>query len=123
MASSTKGHPPGLGHWLLHIRKTFRLLGALLRDPQVAFIRKFLFVATIVIFGGLLIIPDSLIVAALGLVLPVVGPAVGVPAGLIDIAALAFVSYGLLRFFPRTAIEQHAVELYGPTPDIVPHTR
>ncbi len=122
MAGSSHKHP-GLGHWLLHIRKTFRLIGALLRDPQVAFIRKFLFVATMLIFCGLLIIPDSFIVAALGLALPIISPVVGVPAGLIDIAAVAFVSYGLLRFFPRAAVEEHAVALYGPAPDISPHTR
>jgi hypothetical protein len=114
---------PGFGHWFLHIRKTFRLLGALLRDPRVPGIRKFFFLATVVIFGVVLLIPDSIIVAALGIILPFAGPLIGIPPGLIDIAALSVASYGLLRFFPRAVVDEQAQRLYGPHPDIVPHTQ
>ena len=113
---------PSFGHWFLHIRKTFRLVGTLLRDPQVAGIRKFLFLAAIIVFAGILIIPDSFVVAALAVLLPLASPLFDIPAGLIDIAALSAVSYGLLRFFPRDVVARHAEALYGPYPDIAPHT-
>lgn len=114
---------PGFGHWFLHIRKTLRLLGALLRDLRVPFIRKFFFIASVIIFGVVLLIPDSIIVAALGVLLPFAGPLVGIPPGLIDIAALSVAMYGLLSFFPHAVVEEQAHRLYGPHPDIVPHTQ
>jgi hypothetical protein len=118
----SSSHVPGFGHWFLHVRKTLRLLGALLRDPRVPGIRKFFFLAAVVIFGVVLLIPDSIIVAALGIILPFAGPLIGIPPGLIDIAALSVAMYGLLSFFPRAVVDEQAHRLYGPNPDIVPHT-
>ncbi len=119
---ATAKRPVSLGHWFLHIRKTFRLLGTLLRDPRVSFIRKALFLLAILIFGVVLIIPDSIIIAALAVILPLASPFFGIPAGVIDIAALSVVMYGMLMFFPRDIVAQHAAQLYGPHPDISPHT-
>jgi hypothetical protein len=119
----TQGHP-SFGHWLFHVRKTTRLYGTLLHDPRVALWRKIFFVGAIIVFGIVLIIPDSIIIGALSLLLPVAGPAFGIPAGITaDVAALAIVLYAFLRiFFPRQIVHEHAVELYGPYPDIRPHT-
>ena len=123
MTATPQGRVPKFRHWLLHIRKTLRLLGALMHDPLVPGFRKFLFVAAMVVFGGLLLIPDSIIVAALAALLPVVGPLFGIPAGLVDIAALSAFTYTLLNFFPRAIVDEHAHELWGPNPDIRPHTK
>lgn len=119
----TQGHP-SFGHWLFHVRKTVRLYGTLMRDPRVALWRKIFFVGAIIIFGVVLLIPDSLIIGALGIVLPVAGPAFGIPAGITaDVAALAIALYAFLRvFFPKQIVQEHAVALYGPYPDISPHT-
>lgn len=118
---STSKRPVSFSHWTLHIRRTLRLLGALLRDPHVSFFRKALFMLTTIVFGVILFIPDSIIVAFLATVLPIASPLLGIPAGIIDIAALSAAMYLLLDFFPRDIVNQHAVQLYGPRPDIRPH--
>ena len=117
MAQTAKS-TSSFGHWFLHIRKTLRIIGTLLRDPQVAGIRKLLFLATVILVIGVLFIPNFFLFA----LLPLISPFLDIPAGLIDIAALSAVMFGLLRFFPRDVVAQHAAALYGPHPDIAPHT-
>ena len=114
---------PTLKHWFSHIGKTLRLLWSLLRDPRVSLFRKLAFIGLIVVFGVVLFIPDSLIVGALALILPVLSPFVGIPEGVIDVAALSFVLFWMLRIFPQDVVEDNAERLYGPEPDIRPHTR
>lgn len=111
---------PGFGHWMLHIRKTLRLMGALLRDPRVGWFRKLLFVGAIILFGVVLLIPDSIIATV---ALPLVGLIFGLPAGLVDIAALATLAYGLLNFFPKAIVREQTARLYGPSPDLKPHVK
>jgi hypothetical protein len=114
---------PTLKHWFAHVGKTLRLLWSLLRDPRVSVFRKIAFIGLIIIFGVVLFIPDSLIVGALALLLPALSPFVGVPEGVIDVAALAFVLYWTLRIFPQDVVQDNAERLYGPEPDIRPHTK
>ncbi|MBA3824143.1 MAG: hypothetical protein H0X24_09645, partial [Ktedonobacterales bacterium] len=92
---------PSLWHWVTHVRKTFRLLGSLVADRRVPFIRKVLFFLFVIVFGVVLIIPDSIIIAAIALGANVAAPLVGIPIGVIDVALLATVLYGLLNFFPH----------------------
>ena len=117
MAQNSKS-TPSFGHWFLHIRKTLRLIGTLLFDPQVGFLRKVLFLVAVVAVVGVLLIPDFFVLAAL----PLLSPFLDIPAGLIDIAALSALMYGFLRIFPRDVVARHAEALYGPHPDITPHT-
>src|SRR5436305_331669 len=93
---------------LLHAGKTFRLIGALMKDRRIAVWRKLLFVATI---GGLLAIlffPDFFSETFLSVVMPVVGTIAGVPidAGF-DWLAFALVAVNLLKYFPAKLVAEH----------------
>src|SRR5881398_956733 len=92
----------------LHAGRTFKLVGALMKDRRVALWRKLLFVGSI---GGLLVLlffPDLLNEAFLSAVLPVIGTVAGVPidAGF-DWAAFALVAVNLLKFFPADLVAEH----------------
>lgn len=119
--SSSAGRTVSLGHWLLHLRKNVQLLVVVFRDSRVPFWRKASFVAVVLLFGVVLIIPDSLLIAALAAILPLASPLLGIPTGIIDLAAVVTLTYLLLRFFPRDIVAQHALQLYGPQPDLRPH--
>ena len=112
---------PSLWHWLTHIRKTFRLIGTLLRDSRVAFIRKVFFILFVIVFGVILFIPDSIIIGALAVVVNIAAPFLGLSVGVVDVALLATIMYGLLRFFPHAIVAEQTARLYGPTPDLRPH--
>jgi hypothetical protein len=115
-------HKPTLGHWIFHIGRSLRLMRVLLLDRRVPFIRKFFFLGAIIIFGMILIVPDTLIAGFFAAILPFVGLLFGIPiSGIVDIAVLAFLSYGLLRFFPHDLVREHSQQLYGPNADVKPH--
>jgi len=118
--AQAKGRP-SLFHWVTHIRKTFRLLGTLVADRRVSFVRKALFFLFVIVFGVVLIIPDSIIIAAIAVGANVAAPLVGIPVGVIDVALLATVMYGLLNFFPHDLVVEHSTQLYGTAPDVRPH--
>jgi hypothetical protein len=120
LMAQTKGRP-SLVHWMTHIRKTLRLLGTLVTDRRVPVLPKALFFLFVIVFGVVLIIPDSIIIAAIALGANVAAPLVGIPVGVIDVALLATAMYGLLSFFPHDLVVEHSTQLYGPSPDVRPH--
>jgi hypothetical protein len=118
--AQSKGRP-SLLHWLTHVRKTLRLLGTLVADQRVPFIRKAFFFLFIIVFGVLLFIPDSIIIGAIAIGANVASPLVGIPVGVIDVALLSAIMYGLLNFFPHDLVVEHSQQMFGPTPDVRPH--
>jgi hypothetical protein len=120
--AATRPQKPTLGHWIFHIGRSLRLMRALLLDRRVSFIRKCFFLGAIIVFGMVLIVPDTLIAGFFAAALPFIGPLFGIPAGSIaDVAALAFLAYALLRFFPHDIVSEHSLHLYGPHADVKPH--
>lgn len=99
---------PGRFEIFFHAIKTVKLLGALLTDPQVALLRKILFIGAIALLLFILFFPDAIDEVILSTVLPLVGTVLGVPldAG-IDWAAFALLAVNLLRIFPADAVAYH----------------
>src|SRR5215813_9431961 len=64
---------------LIHAGKTLKLIGALLKDRRVPFIRKMLFFGSILSVLVLLLFPDAFGEVFLSAVLPVIGTVLGVP--------------------------------------------
>lgn len=96
-----------------HLKKTFRLIGSLLRDPRIPLWRKALFFASI---GGLLVIllfPDILGEFVMSTVLPLAGTVIGIPidAGF-DWVAFALAIVTLLRFFPADLVAEHYRQVF-----------
>jgi hypothetical protein len=91
-----------------HGVKTFRLLGALIREPRIPVMRKVLFLGSIAALLVVLIFPDILDTTILGTLLPLVGVVLGVPidAGM-DWIAFSMVIVSLLRFFPAELVSEH----------------
>lgn len=97
-----------------HCIKTVRLLGSLLTDRRVPFLRKVLFIGSIAAVLVVLFFPDLLGEFVLSTVLPIVGTALGIPldAGM-DWVAFAFVVVSLLRFFPPELVSEHYRQIFN----------
>jgi len=92
----------------LHGVKTFRLLGALVRERRIPIVRKVLFLGSIVALLLILIFPDIIDSTILGTILPLIGAVLGVPidAGM-DWIAFSMVIVSLLRIFPAELVSEH----------------
>ena len=92
----------------VHGIKTFKLIGALVKDRRVPMVRKILFFGSILFVLVLLLFPDVLGDALLGVIMPVVGIVLGVPidAGFVWVV-LAMVLVSLLRVFPAGLVSEH----------------
>ncbi len=99
---------------LLHVGKSFNLVGALISDPRIALWRKALFFGSIVALLIVLFFPDILGEFVLSTVLPMVGTVLGVPldAGF-DWLAFILVVSSLLRLFPADLIAEHYRSIFG----------
>ena len=97
----------------LHIRKTFKLIGALITDRRIPVWRKLFFGLTIAFLLVLLLFPDILNETLLSLAMPVVGTVTGIPidAGF-DWTAFALVIVNLLKFFPATLVAEHYQNIF-----------
>jgi hypothetical protein len=106
-------HPKRL-QMLLHIGKSFRLIGATITDPRIALWRKVLFFGSIVALLVVLFFPDILGEFVLSTVLPLVGTVLGVPldAGF-DWVTFILVVSSLLRLFPPDLIAEHYQHIFG----------
>ena len=98
---------------LLHLRKTFQLIGALVTDRRIPVWRKALFALTIAFLLILLLFPDILNETLLSVALPVVGTVTGIPidAGF-DWTAFALVMVNLLKFFPTELVAEHYQNIF-----------
>jgi len=92
----------------IHLFKTLKLIGALLNDRRIPFIRKTLFFGSILFLLVLLFFPDLFGEVVLSVVLPIVGTVLGVPldAGF-DWVVLAIAVMSLLRVFPPELVSEH----------------
>jgi hypothetical protein len=97
----------------LHGVKTFRLLGALVRERRIPIVRKVLFLGSIVALLLILIFPDLIDTTILGTILPLVGVVLGVPidAGM-DWIAFSMVIVNLLRIFPAELVSEHYQDIF-----------
>src|SRR5579859_4962249 len=98
---SSKAAQPKRFDIFFHFIKTFRLLGALLKDRRVPVIRKFAFLGAIALLLVLLFFPDLISEGILSAILPFIGTILGIPidAG-VDWVAFALILVSLLRVFP-----------------------
>jgi hypothetical protein len=98
---------------LLHLRKTVSLIGAVLSDPRVHWIRKTLFLSTIGVLIVALIGGDTVNEILDSFVLPFVGPVLGLPIdGTFDWIALSVAAYNLLKLFPAEIVGEHYDRLF-----------
>jgi len=97
----------------LHIIKTFKLIGALLKDRRIPVIRKILFFGSILFLLVLLLFPDLFGEVVLSFVLPLVGTVLGVPidAGF-DWVVFAIAVVSLLRVFPAEMVSEHYKRIF-----------
>jgi hypothetical protein len=91
-----------------HGIKTFKLIGALLKDRRIPLVRKVLFFGSVLFVLVLLLFPDAFGELFLSAILPIVGTVLGVPidAGF-DWFAFALVVVGLLKVFPAELVSEH----------------
>lgn len=92
----------------LHIGKTGKLIGALIRDRRISIVRKVVFFGAILALLALLFFPDFFDEVFLSVVMPLVGTVLGIPidAGF-DWVAFALAIVSLLRIFPADIVGEH----------------
>ena len=99
---------------MLHMGKSFKLVGEVITDPRIALWRKALFFGSIIALLILLFFPDILGEFVMSSVLPVVGTVLGVPldAGF-DWVAFILAVTSLLHLFPAALIAEHYQHIFG----------
>lgn len=104
---------PGRFDIFLHAIKTFKLIGGLLTDRRIPFLRKIVFLGAIVFLLLILVFPDVFNEFFLSTVFPLVGTVLGVPidAGF-DWIAFSFVIVSLLRIFPADIMAEHYKQVF-----------
>jgi hypothetical protein len=98
---------------VFHLFKTIRLVGTVLWDGRVSFLRKAAFVAGIGVLLVLLLFPEVLGDGAtmLAALFPLLG--VELPAeGALDWLAFALASFSLLSVFPKEIVGEHYEQLF-----------
>jgi hypothetical protein len=109
---STSPHP---WEMVLHPFKTLRFVNDLRTDSRISWLRKLLYVGPLVLLLGALLLPESILAAAVAIALPVVGPIANLPAdAAIDWAFLGIAAYALLGILPHTIVAEHHAELFHP---------
>jgi hypothetical protein len=100
---------------LFHLPRTFRLVGALVKDGRVSAVRKVGFFLCLALLVAILAFPDTLDELGLSIVLPLIGTILGIPldAGF-DWLAFALVSVSLLRLFPSEIVNEHFTRIFQP---------
>lgn len=113
-AAAGKAVPLGRFTMLLHARKTIQLVQAVLADRRVPALRKGLFLWTLALLLGLLLIPDAGSALA-SLLIPVLGPLVDLPVdAAFDWSVAIALAPWLLRLLPADIIAEHQAEIFGP---------
>jgi hypothetical protein len=117
MSNSTTGTmapvKPKWGALLIHLRKTVALIGAVLGDPRVHWIRKTVFLGTITVLVAALIGGDAVNEFVDGIFLPVFGNVLGIPIdGTLDWVFLSVFAYNLLKLFPPEIVGEHYDRLF-----------
>jgi len=106
---------PHLWELALHPIRGVRFVSALTTDRRIAFVSKLLYVAGLALLLVALLIPEGILATLVAVLLPVVGPAINLPAdGLVDWAVVGLAAYGLLTLFPRAIVSEHHARLFHP---------
>ena len=101
MKNATPSQRPGPLEMLTHIGRSFRLTGALMRDPRVSIFRKILFVLPLIVLIGALLLPETLIAETVANIIPFFGPVLALPPdAALDWVTAGLVALGLFRVFP-----------------------
>ena len=99
----------------LHLPKTVRLIGALLRDRRIPLTRKLLFFSSIALLLVVLFFPDLFSEGILSVALPFVGTLLGIPIDVgFDWIALAMLLVNLLHVFPPAIVSEHYQRIFHP---------
>lgn len=96
-----------------HLKKTVKLIGALITDWRIPLWRKALFFGSMGALLLILLFPDALGEAFMSTVLPLAGTVLGIPidAGF-DWVAFAMAVVSLLRFFPADLVTEHYRQVF-----------
>jgi hypothetical protein len=104
--------PPNQWALLLHIHKTYTLIRAVLADARVHWLSKAVFLSCI---GAMLLVllGGDLMAGVAESVVPLIGPAVGLPVDAsLDWVAFAVVAFNLLKLFPTEIVGEHYDRLF-----------
>ena len=97
----------------LHLQKTVSLVGAVLSDPRVHWIRKTLFLSTLAVLIAALIGGDAVNDFLDGIPFNILGNLIGIPIdGAFDWVALSVAAYNLLKLFPIEIVGEHYDRLF-----------
>ena len=106
---------PHVWELILHPLKTLRFVGALAGDPRVSVLAKALYLLVVGVLLIALLIPEGIVAALVGVVLPIVGPIVAVPAdATVDWLLLGTLAYALLALFPAYIVREHHARIFHP---------
>jgi hypothetical protein len=104
---------PSLPEMLAHPIRSLAFVGALLRDRRVHPARKLVFVVPLVVLVAALLAPESLLGAAAGVLLPLLGVVLSVPIdAALDWVVAGLIGYGLLRVFPAEILREHHQRIF-----------
>jgi hypothetical protein len=110
-----KSASPHLWEMVLHPFKTLRFVNDLRTDSRISWLRKLLYLGPLLLLLGALLLPESILAAAVAVALPVVGPIANLPAdAAVDWAFLGIAAYALLGILPHTIVAEHHAELFHP---------
>jgi len=85
----------------------------LLGDGHVSFVRKIVFIVPLLVAVVALLAPETAIAAFVSTILPVVGPAVDLPAdAAIDWISLGIIGFAMLRVFPLPILNEHYQRIF-----------
>ncbi len=110
--SSARPHP-----WEMveHPLKTVRFVNDLRQDPHISLVRKLLYLVPMLLLLLAVLLPEGIIAALLAAVLPLVGPAINLPAdAVIDWAFVGIAAYALLGIFPHAVVAEHHAQVFHP---------
>ncbi|HEX9069201.1 MAG TPA: hypothetical protein VF807_10565 [Ktedonobacterales bacterium] len=93
---------------IIHLGKTFKLIGAVYADPRVHWLPKVGFVGAIGLLMAALFFPELGADIVSGALTGGVADAIGIPAeGVIDWMAFSVASWKLLSLFPADVVSEH----------------
>jgi hypothetical protein len=98
-----------------HPFKTLRFINDLRQDGRISLVRKLLYLVPMLLLLLAVLLPEGIIAALVAVALPVVGPAINLPAdAVIDWVFLGIAAYALLSIFPRALIAEHHAQVFHP---------
>ncbi|HEX9038558.1 MAG TPA: hypothetical protein VF808_16360 [Ktedonobacterales bacterium] len=94
---------------IIHLPRTFKVAGAVMKDARVHVLPKIMFVGGILVLLAALLTPEAL--AEFVNAFPVVGQVLGaleIPVdGAIDWLALGLAAFNLMKLFPQDVVNEH----------------